>query len=138
MPDLNQLATKQYDENTTYDELVHFVHVFVVEPHPVSPDPSPYTGAVWEMNYSTKGQAFTYDERVATAREIDPLLEGTQLLLVDDLVPGALNNPAWCTYGPCPNCAYLIDQNATINTTQRWFNAGDMELAINGVIGINQ
>ena len=77
MPDLNQLATKQYDENTTYDELVHFVHVFVVEPHPVSPDPSPYTGTVWEMSYSTKNQAFTYDERVATAREIDPLLEGT-------------------------------------------------------------
>ena len=102
MPALNPLATKKYDENTTYDELVRFVHLFVVEPHPESPDPSPYTGVVWEMSYSTKGQAFTYDERVATAQEIDPLLKGNQLLLVDDLVPGALNNPVWCTYKSLP------------------------------------
>ncbi len=137
MPVLNQLASKQYDENTTYDELVHFVHLFVVEPHPESPDPSPYTGNVWEMNYSTKGQAFTYDERVATAREIDPLLEGTQLLLVDDLVPGALNNPVWCSYGPCPNCAYLIGQDGTIDTTQEWFSANSMETAIDELLGGN-
>ena len=137
MPDLNQLATKQYDENTTYDELVHFVHVFVVEPHPVSPDPSPYTGTVWEMSYSTKNQAFTYDERVATAREIDSLLEGTQLLLVDDLVPGALNNPVWCTYGPCPNCAYMIGQDGTIDTTQEWFSDTPMETAIDELLGGN-
>ena len=137
MPVLNQLATKQYDEHTTYDELVHFVHVYVVEPHPVSPDPSPYTGSVWEAEYSTKGQAYTYDERVATAREIDPLLEGTQLLLVDDLVPGALNNPVWCTYGPCPNCAYLIGQDGVIDTVQTWFNGANMETAIDGLLGGN-
>ncbi len=138
MPDLNQLATKQYDENTTYDELVHFVHVFVVEPHPESPDPSPYTGSVWEEpEYSIKAQAYTYDERVATAREIDPLLEGNQLLLVDNLVPGALNNPVWCTYGPCPNCAYLIGQNGTIDTTQEWFKDTTMETAIDELLGGN-
>ena len=137
MPDLNQLATKQYDENTTYDELVHFVNLFVVEPHPESPDPSPYTGDVRVMNDITNGQAFTYDERVATAQEIDPLLEGNQLLLVDDLVPGALNNPVWCTYGPCPNCAYLIRQDGTIDTTQNWFNAEGMEEAINDLLRVN-
>ena len=138
MPALNQLATKQYDATSTYDEHVHFVHVYIVEPHPESPDISPYTGTIWEMEYSTKGQAFTYNERVSAAQDILPLLEGNQLILLDDLGPGSLNNPVWCTYGPCPNCAYLIDQNATIYTIQEWFNAEDMELAINGVIGINQ
>ena len=135
MSALNQLATKSYDETSTYDEQVHFVHLYVVEPHPKSPDVSPYTGKVWEGKYSTKGQAFTYDERVVAVQDILPLLEGDQLILVDDLVPGDLNNPVWCTYGPCPNCAYLIGQDGVVDTVQTWFDAEDIETAIDTLLG---
>ena len=137
MPDLNQLAAKLFDATTTYDERVHFIHVYVVEPHPESPDPSPYSGRVWEMDYSTKGQPFTYDERVAAAQDMLPLVEGNQLILVDDLIPGERNNSVWCTYGPCPNCSYLIDQDGIIDTTQIWFEAAGMEGAINALLGVN-
>lgn len=137
MPALNQLATKLFDATETYDERVHFIHLYVVEPHPENPDPSPYTGNVWEMDYSTKGQSFTYDERVAAAQDMLPLVEGNQLLLVDDLVPGVRNNPVWCTYGTCPNCAYLIGQDGLIDTTQTWFDADNMEAAIKNLLGGN-
>jgi hypothetical protein len=135
VPALNQLANKQYDETNTYADLVHFIHLYVVEPHPKGPDDSPYSGQVWEAEYSTKGQAFTYNERVSAAQDMIPLLGGNQLMLVDDLVPGNLNNPAWCTYGPCPNCAYLIGQDGVIDTAQTWFNAGEMETAIDRLLG---
>ena len=134
MPALNQLATKQYDETSTYADKVHFVHIYVIEPHPKSPDVSPYTGEVWEGQYSTKGQAYTYDERVAAAKDMLPLIEGSQLILVDDLTPGKYNNPVWCTYGPCPNCAYLIRKDGLIDTAQTWFNADGMESAINELL----
>ena len=82
------------------------------------------------MEYSTKSQSYTYDERVAAAQDILPLVEGNQVLLVDDLVPGERNNPVWCTYGTCPNCSYLIHRDGIIHTTQDWFDAGEMERAI--------
>lgn len=86
------------------------------------------------MEYSTKGQPYTYDERVAAAQEMLPLVEGNQLILVDDLIPGERNNPVWCTYGPCPNCSYLIDRDGIIHTTQAWFDAEEMERAINDLL----
>ena len=134
MPDLNQLAVKQYDDTTTYADRVHFVHIYVAEPHPMSPDVSPYTGKVWEGSYSTRGQAFTYDERVEAAVEILPELEGDQQILVDDLEPGDLNNPVWCTYGPCPNCAYLISRDGVIENVQTWVEADGMEEAIDRLL----
>lgn len=134
MPDLNQLAVKQYDDTTTYADRVRFVHIYVVEPHPMSPDVSPYTGKVSKANYSTRGQAFIYDERVEASLEILPELEGDQMILVDDLEPGDLNNPVWCTYGPCPNCAYLISQDGVIENVQTWFEADGMEEAIDRLL----
>ena len=134
MPDLNELAKLAYDDTSTYADHIHFVHLYVIEPHPQAPDVSPYTGRVWEATYSTKPQSLTYDERVATAQEIEQLLEGNQIILVDDLTPGQLNNPVWCTYGPCPNCAYLIRQDGVIDTTQTWFDAGEMKTAIDDLI----
>jgi hypothetical protein len=118
VPALNTLATTSHDDST-YGELIHIVHMYVVEPHPQG-DPSPYRGTVWEAAYSDRGQARTYDERVADARDMLPLVEGEQLLLVDDLVPRPLNNPAWCTYGPCPNCLYLIGVDGIIEAVQAW------------------
>ena len=133
MPVLNTLASTSYDSTNTYADVVHLVHVYVIEPHPASPDPSPYTGVVWEDGYSTLGQPKTYDGRVSNALEQVPLIEGDQLLLIDDLTPGDLNNPVWCTYGPCPNCAFLIGQDGVIDTVQTWIDAS-VQNAIDGLL----
>lgn len=136
MPALNELATELYDDTSTYADLIHFVTLYVIEPHPMSPDISPYKGTVWEDVYSTKGQVFTYDERVANAQETLDLLEGNQLLLVDDLgPPDNLNNPVWCTYGNCPNCAFLIRQDGKIDVVQTWVNVEYMKEAIDRLFG---
>ena len=134
MPALNDLARKQFDADSKYEDHVHFLHVYVIEPHPQAPDVSPYRGQVWEHDHSTKGQPRTYDGRVANATDIEPLLEGDQHLVVDDLTPRPLNNPVWCTYGPCPNCAYLINQQGIIEEAQTWFEDTDMESAINDLL----
>jgi hypothetical protein len=78
-----------------------FVHINVIEPHP-SDEPGR------KNQYSTVEQPEDYDERLAIAREINALLEGDQLLLVDDLTPSDLNDPVYCTFGPSPNSAFLI------------------------------
>ena len=130
MPSLNELAGKSYNANTSYTDVVHFVHINVIEPHPKSPDPSPYGGQVWEAGYSTVNQPETYEERVSVARRVDALVEGNQLLLVDDLRPGDLNNPIWCTYGTSPNSAFLIRQDGINDTVQLWLDTAKMEEAI--------
>jgi hypothetical protein len=131
---LNTLARKAFDGATTYDQVVHFVQVYIVEPHPEG-DPSPYSGEVWEAEYSGgHPQVTTCPERVAYAREVKPELQGSQTMLVDDLTPGDMNNPAWCTYGPCPNCAFLIGQDGILAKVQTWFNDSDMEAAIDDLL----
>jgi len=50
-------------------------------------------------------------------------------MLVDDLTPGP-NNPVWCTYGTCPNCAFLIRQDGTVDTVPTWVDVSAMERAI--------
>jgi len=134
VPALNALATMAFDAGTTYGDRVHIVHIYIIEPHPMGPDVSPYSGAVWEGTYGTKPQAYTYDERVSYAREVEVQLEGTQLMLVDDLVPGERNNPVWCTYGPCPNCSYLIRQDGIIDSNQMWLDAADMKDSIDSLL----
>jgi hypothetical protein len=134
VPALNELAVKNFDASHTFDDLVHFIHVYVIEPHPQSPDLSPYNGEVWEAEHSSLRQPLTYAARVANAQQTVTLLTGNQLLVVDDLTPGQNNNPAWCTYGTCPNCAFLIRQDGTIDTAQTWFDATDMEAAIHSLL----
>jgi hypothetical protein len=127
---LGDLATRTHDATHTYGDLLHIVHIYVVEPHPQSPELSPYSGEEWTREYSDRGQPETYAARVALALEILPELQGEQLLLVDDLTPEPLNNPVWCTYGPCPNCAYLIQQDGHIHTVQTWVSPAELQIAI--------
>ena len=134
MPALRTLSELTFEGGETYGDRAHFVHLYVVEPHPAG-DLSPYRGEVWEAEYSDRGQAMTYDERVADARDVEGLLGEDQMLLVDDLTPRPLDNPAWCTYGPCPNCAYLIAQGGTIHTAQTWVEPSDMQRALDDVLG---
>jgi len=51
----------------------------------------------------------------------------------DELSPGPAN-PAWCTYGTCPNCAFLIRRNGTVHTVQTWFDAAQMESAMRSLL----
>jgi hypothetical protein len=134
VPALNRLAISSYDETTTYADRVHIVTLYVIEPHPMAPDVSPNSGSVWEMWYSTKRQPLVYEDRVAAAQETEGLLDGNQLVLVDDLTPGEQNNPVWCTYGPCPNCAYLIGQDGVIVTVQTWAFVDAMKSAIDQLL----
>jgi len=134
VPALDALATKPFDDTRTYADVVHFLNIYVPEPHPQSPDPSPYTGRVSERAYSERRQPRTYDERVALAREVKGLLEGNQLVLVDEMAP-LRSNPVWCSYGPMPNCAYLIDQSGTVVTAQMWVDVEAMETAIDELLG---
>jgi len=130
VPALNSLVDKLYDGTHTYGDLIHFLHIYVVEPHPKGPDIAPNSGTVWEGPYSTLGQAFTYDDRVTNAANMIPLITGNQIILIDDLRPNGPDNPLWCTYGPCPNCAYLIGQDGTIKRVQRWISASSMETSM--------
>jgi len=134
VPSLNELAAKPYNGNGTYADVVHFVHIYIIEPHPQGPDLSPYSGRVWEAQYSTVGQPETLYERIAVAQQTEILLEGNQLLLIDDLTPGRLNNPVWCTYGTAPNSAFLIRQDGIIDTAQSWLDTAEMEKAINNLL----
>lgn len=113
MPALNELMDRTY-KNGTYKDAVTFLHVYVIEPHPKTPDLSPYRGEVWEVdNYSDKRQPLVYDDRVINAKAMLPALHDDTMAVVDDLTPGD-NNPVWCTYGPCPNCSFLIGQDGMI------------------------
>jgi hypothetical protein len=89
---------------------------------------------VWAAQYSTIRQPRTYAEREAAARETKALLTGPQVMLVDDL-GGATTNPIWCTYGTCPNCAFLIRQDGVIDVVQTWLDTAAMERAIRTLLG---
>jgi len=134
VPELNALATKWFDSGLRYSDVVHFIHVNVIEPHPSDPDPSPYFGEV-RPNENSRPQPRTYDERVFLAAAMATAVEGAQTLLVDDLTPGSRNNPLWCTYGPAPNSAYLIDRNGVFRVVQQWVDTPALEAAIDQLLG---
>jgi peroxiredoxin len=97
----------------------------------MAPDVSPYSGQVWEVEYSTLPQAYTYEDRVAHARVTLPLLEGKQLQVVDALdVADHDVNPVWCTYGTAPNSTFLIGRDGIITYANPWTDADSVEAAI--------
>jgi hypothetical protein len=133
VPALNALAQDWFDADRRYSDVVHFVHVNVIEPHPSHPDPSPYSGEVWESG-SSEPQPRTFSERVILATAMAADLVGGQIMLVDDLTPAVRDNPLWCTYGPAPNSAYLIDRNGVIRVVQKWVDPPALRAAIQQVL----
>jgi hypothetical protein len=133
VPALDQLAVEPFDASSTYGDKLHILHIYIVEPHPLG-DPSPYSGQVWEAEYTDYTQPLTYDGRVTLARIMLNSIGSKQMLLVDDLRPRQLDNPVWCTYGPCPNCAYLIRQDGIVEKSQTWVNVTDMKPFIDGIL----
>jgi hypothetical protein len=135
VPGLNALAAKAYDAETTFSDRVHFVHVYVVEPHPKAPDPGPHTGVVAEDPvYSLVRQPTTYEERLVNAAMVRPLIVGNQIQLVDALDPQGLINPVWCTYGTSPNAAYLIGRDGIIRLASTWTGVAKAEAAIRDLV----
>lgn len=131
MPGLNALAAKSYNAATTFSDRVHFVHVYVVEPHPQAPDPAPHSGVVVEDPvYSRVRQPRTYEERRSNAAQVRPLILGNQIQLVDALDPSGWINPVWCTYGASPNAAYLIGRDGIIRLASTWTKTTAVEAAI--------
>jgi hypothetical protein len=124
-----------YDGTRRFADVVHFVTIYVIDPHPAAPDPSPYSGSVWETPpISDRRQPRSWDGRATLAREVRSLLTSRQTQLVDDLTPGGLANPFWCTYGTAPNAGYVIRRDGTIATVQTWFDATAIESVLRTVI----
>ena len=135
MPGLNALAARSYDAETLFSDRVHFVHVYVVEPHPMAPDPAPHVGVVAEDPvYSVVRQPTTYDARLANAAMARALIAGNQIQLVDAFDLDGLINPVWCTYGTSPNAAYLIGRDGVIRLASTWTGSVDLETAIRALI----
>jgi hypothetical protein len=104
-----------------------FALVYVVDPHPLTPDPSVYRGVTWMLPYSKYRQARRFDERVANAKSV--LDEGLfEANLLDWLAPrnASGNNPVWCAWGPAPNAGWLVAPDGKIRLAQSWFDDVEM------------
>ncbi len=109
--------------------------VYVIEPHPTGAT-SPYSNREWTEIFSRDaagnavGQPESYEARMALAQKTVAESQITVPALVD-----TFDNPVWCTYGPAPNIAYLIDRDGTIMLRQGWFQSGEMADAIMSLLG---
>ena len=57
----------------------------------------------------------------------------TMPVLIDEI-----DNPVWCTYGPAPNIAYLIDRDGIIVEKQGWYQPDLMETVIDKYLDSKQ
>lgn len=109
---------------------MHIIFVYVIEPHPVG-SPSPYSGKEWTTTASADKdgnslyQPDSYAARLAQATQMKQELGISIPVLVDEM-----DNAVWCTYGPAPNNAYLIDQDGYIVEKEGWYQPDSMEEAI--------
>ena len=116
---------------------MNFVIVYIVEPHPHG-QICPYTKNFWlnyPANFDIDGQPLYqpnhYEWRFEQAIKMKAALLTNDIpVLVDKM-----DNPVWCTYGPAPNNAYLIDTNGTVIEKQGWYNPDLMEDAIINYLG---
>jgi hypothetical protein len=117
-----------------YSGQVHFIHVYTIEPHPKG-SCSPDNGKPWELIYSKYPQAFSYEDRKKTCTAILDNHPSDQLVLIDSLNENGLINPVWATYGPAPRPAFLIRPDGIIDTSQLWFDAKHLSVAIIQLLG---
>jgi len=121
-----------------YRGRIQVVHVYTVEAHPQDPEPSAYRGEPWPLDYSDRSDPKTYAERLANAEALvsaDPRVTTfDQTLVIDDLTPGAQNNPFWCSWGTCANCAFLVDRDGRLALVMDWFQMGPTVTAIESLL----
>ena len=111
---------------------MHIVHVYVMEAHPGPPDPAPFRGLAGREE--APRQSRTYEDRVEMASTTNAMLEGSQLMLVDELAPLARTNPMWCAYGPAANSAFLVGQDGRILEAHDWLDIAEMKSAIDNLL----
>jgi len=129
----NAIAAKHGDK-------LHYLVVYIIEPHPKKPDVSPYKGIEWTFEYSNYSQPRDYQSRVRTAAHVSDVfpLSRQFTVLVDDLTPHNVtgNNPIWCQWGPAPNAAWLLSNasNNNVALAQSWFVPDLMDAAISKLL----
>ncbi len=98
----------------------------------------PYSGTSSpDSNYPSVRQPTTYSERVTLAIEMEGLLQGTQMMWVDELAPEPRNNPVWYNYGPSPVPGWVIDMDGKIiyAPSDCWLNVNSAQNAIDSICG---
>lgn len=104
--------------------------LYTLEAHP-SGDPSPYRdGPEWQMPLNVqegilRTQPHTLEERDQLADELKERLGLSLPVVLDEM-----NNRGWKTIGGGPNMAILIDRNGVVQAKQAWFDAEEMQEAI--------
>ena len=123
----------------TYGDRINFVIVNVIEPHPHG-QVCPYTGNFWlgyPANYDVDDQPLYqpdhYEWRIDQARKMKEALITEDIPVLVD----RMDNPVWCTFGPAPNIAYLIDIDGTVIEKLVWQNI-KMENAIKAYLGVTE
>jgi len=121
-----------------YGDRIHFIIIYIIEAHPIG-SPSPYSGREWPSSASTdtednpRTQPMTYQERVYVASEMIQEIGITVPVLIDEI-----DNRVWCTYGPAPDIAYLIDRDGIIVEKQGWYQPDLMETVIDKYLNSEQ
>jgi len=72
----------------------------------------------------------TYEERVELARKA----VAAEVIIVPVLVD-EMDNPLWCTYGPAPDNACLIETDGKIVVRQSWYQPEEMRSTIATYLG---
>lgn len=132
VPNINNIAN-------TYAGKVSVFIIYIVEPHPVTPDKSPYSGNVWttSQNYTDNVlylQPKTYGERKTVVQDMLNKISHNAPVFID----GACNK-WWDTYGPAPNNAYLIKPDGIVYAKHDWYdskNPYDIVADINSLLNL--
>jgi hypothetical protein len=102
--------------------------VYVIDPHPYG-QPSPYASVSNTNIYFNEGkdifgteikQPTSFAQRFDLATRMKTDLKVSMPVLVD-----GEDNSVWYTYGPLPNCAYLIGTDGKILYRETWFARGE-------------
>ncbi len=80
-------------------------------------------------------QPDNYEWRVDQAKKMRSALIRADLHESIPVLVDEMDNPVWCTYGPLPNGAYLINPDGKVIEKEGWYNPSDMEIAIKGYLG---
>ncbi len=103
---------------------------YTIEAHPAGPA-SPYSGkeSLGSASSDRQGnpltQLETYEERVGQASKSLNQFGIGLFVRIDEM-----DNPAWCTYGPAPNTAYLTGSDGDILEELGQYQSQRMEAAL--------
>jgi hypothetical protein len=123
-PVFRQKITKINNVAATFTNQVNIYVIYVVEAHPNTPDPSPYSGAVWTTS-ENQSESILYPQPTSYGgrKQVlnDMLANNLYTLSVPVLIDGPCN-AWWQNFGPAPNNAYLIKPNGVIFKKHGWFD----------------